>query len=571
MYVTPVKSNSVITQLQWRTDSYSGSIWNTVAQFACMAGLICHAPEVGRKYAFVWEHQSNFGTSSHTDDTWTRENFDRADYSSHGTGSNRLYLVVSDYDGSNWINKSVVGGITATGLTPGYPADLKMQVLGGTIFCYYRPHSTGTPNQWQFAFSYKAGRFGAGRFGLVGRGHAGIMWNLFQSGIQKIARYDNVVDFWNIKLSDATMDRTMEDHLRRYCWRGYTASEFRAEVNEASRVVNSGVVYSYGKPAENITIDFKMSIPANGNEGGVVVRGVSSGSPGNTCVRIGLVPHSTANSAANAINYYAVKRRYESGAEVTAAREYSPLAVQLVPGVPVPVRVTVRGPLYSIWIAGNYAGHFTDETALGLYFGLYAVGGNVSFSNIYVGELYEVPGMAILETNQAMSDAIQRFIGRRRIKGFYKYDGTLKFSYFLSHDSGPAQNNNMWQSAIQRNPRYLSKVRVQGSKAYAIFQSKTLARRGQRFQVVDNSEIVLREFAYKEAQAILTETAEQQQQATFTGLPDLRLDPEDQVEVTVTYQSVAGDFLVEDIQFGVKMGDNPDSSMTLVTRQAVAL
>lgn len=571
MYVTPVKSNTVITQLQWRTGSYGGSIWNTVNQYACMAGLICHAPEVGRKYAYVWEHQSNFASSSHTDDTWKNENFDRADYSSHGTGSNRLYLVASDYDGANWVNKSVVGGITATGLTPGYPADLKMQVLGGTIYCYYRPHSTGTPNQWQFAFSYKAGRFGAGRFGLVGRGHAGIMWQLFQPGLQYLPKYDNVVDFWNIKLSDAVMDRTMEEHLQRYCWRGYTPSEFKSTVSEASRVVNSGVVYGYGLPVENLTIDFNMSIPANGNEGGVVLRGVSSGSPGNTCVRIGLVAHSTANSATNAINYYAVKRRYNGGSEVAAARAYSPLPVPLVPGKAVPVRVTVRGPLYSIWIAGNYAGHFVDETALGLYFGLYATGGNVTFSNIYVGELYEVPGMAILETNQAMSDAIQRLIGRRRIKGFYKYDGTLKFSYFLAHDTGPAMNNNMWQSSIRRNPRYLSKVRVQGSKAFAIFQSETLARRGQRFQVVDNPEIILREFAYKEAQAIVTETAEQQLQANFTGLPDLRLDPEDQCTVTVTYQNVEGDILIEDVQIGMKMGDSPDCNMSVATRQTVAL
>lgn len=571
MYTTINRSNGVITTIQWRTGGYSGTIWNTVAQSAVMAGLICHAPEVGRKYAFVWEYNSNFGAASHTNDTWTEENFDRANYSTHGTGANRLYLVVSDYDGTNWVNKSIAGGITATGLTTGQPADLRMQVLGGTIYCYYRAHSTGTPNQWRLAFSYKAGRFGAGVFGLVGRGHAGIQWKLFQPGIQYLAKVDNVVDFWNIKLSDAVIDRTLKEHLQRYCWRGFSASEFVANVNEASRVVNSGAFYNYGQAVENLTIDFKLSIPANTNEAGVFLRGVSASTPQNECIRLGLVPHSTANSATNPVNYYTVKRRYSGGAEVTAAREYAPLPIQLLPGVPVPIRVTARGPVYSIWIAGNFAGHFIDETSLGLYFGLYATGGNATFTNIYVPELYEVTASALQEVNQAMADAIKKVIGKRRVKAIYKYDGTVKFSYFLTHDTGPAfTHDRLWQSSLQRSPRYISKLRVEGSGSFAIFQSETLSARGQRYELVNNSDILLREFAYREAQSLVTQTAEEQVQATFDGLADLRADPEDQTAITITRQAIAGDFIINDIKIGFKT-DPPDSPMSISTRQTVAL
>lgn len=572
IYVTLSRTNGVITQMQWRTGGYSGTIFNTVRLSACMAGLICHAPEVGRKYAFVWEHQSDFSLSSHTDDTWTKETFDRADYSSHGTGSNRLYLIMSDYNSStNWVNKSVVGGITATGLTVGHPADLRMQVIGGTIYCFYRSHSTGTPNQWRFAFSYRAGRFGAGRFGLVGRGHAGIQWDVMYPGRAIIQKCENHVDFWNIKLSDAQPDQTLEEHLRRMCWRGFTTTEFSSKVSEASRTVNSGVNYSYGEAVENLTIDFKVSIPTGG-EAGVFVRGVSAGSPADTCVKLGLVPGSTGNAATNEVAYYLVKRRFSGGSEVTGARAYAPLPLQLSPNSSVPVRVSVRGPVYSLWIAGNYAGHFVDQTELGLYFGLYATGAGASFSNIYVPELYEVPASGLIEVNQAMADALSKVIGNRRVKGFFTHDGKLKFSYFATHAAGPDfHENRLFQSAIQRNPRYLSKVRVQGSDAYAVYQSATLAARGQRFQVIKNTDITLREFAYKEAVQIVTETAERQLQATFEGAPDLRVEPEDQIEVTVSRQNVAGDFIVDDIEIGFKLGEEPDSKMRVSTRQTVAL
>ncbi len=100
-YQTITRSNGVITTINWRTGSYSGSIWNAVAQSAVMAGVIVHAPEAGRKYSFVWEYNSTFSSSSHTDDTWTGINFDKADYSAHGTGSNKLYLIMSDISGSS--------------------------------------------------------------------------------------------------------------------------------------------------------------------------------------------------------------------------------------------------------------------------------------------------------------------------------------------------------------------------------------------------------------------------------------------------------------------------------------
>ncbi len=276
-----------------------------------MAGLICHAAEMNKKFAFVWEgntssnasyssvdkvptdwygYPKSFSASSHTDDTWRAETFDRCDFRGWSLVANNLYLIMSDYDdtdadwlkNSKWIHKVVARGIDATGLTPGMPADLKLMVHNGTIHCFYRPTPMDgqAPAQWRYAFSYKAGRFG-----IVGRGHAGIQWdsfyyayaqaNPFPTGRDKIPLYDNYVDFWNIKLSDGVMDRPMEEVLKRRCWQGFTPTKFNVLVNDPGIFVPSGGVKAYDQVVENLTIDFKISISA-GSEAGVICRAVDA-------------------------------------------------------------------------------------------------------------------------------------------------------------------------------------------------------------------------------------------------------------------------------------------------------
>jgi len=571
IYATITRSNGVITQIDWGT-SPGGSQISTATQYACMAGLICHAPEMGKKYAFVLERHSSFSISSHTDDTWTAENFDRADYSSHGTGTNMLYLIVSDYDDGNWVNKSVAGGHTATGLTAGYPADLKMQVLGGTIYCYYRQHSTSTPNQWRYAFSYKAGRFGAGRFGIVGRGHAGLQWDEFKNGVNYLDKCDNKVDFWGIKLSDCVLDSPISESLVRTCWRGFTEVEQVNKVQDSGRTISAGSVYSYYELATNLCIDFKVNIPSNTNEAGVFVRGVGATSPENECIKIGLVAHSTANTAQATVNYYAVKRYITGGAEDTSAREYSPIPIQVYPGVPVPIRVTVRGAIYTIWVAGNYAGHFIDQTELGLYYGLYATGGNAMFSNIVVPELYEIPTYATLSAGQTMEESVRKTLGRRKIKGFFTHDGKLKFSYFSTHDTGPDFEDILTRNNYQRNDRYYSMVEVEGADgARATYTSRVLLAKGRRFHSESNPEIYHREHCYTEAQAICAETAENMAISSFSGPPDIRVEPEDSIEIVVSRHNIAGDHMVNDIVLDYKGGDTPGCSMSITARQSVAL
>ena len=617
------RSNGLITYINWTTHdcgSAPDGVWNTVYQEACMAGLICHAIQIGKKYAFVWEANSDFDNASHLEDQagryWNSLVFDAPDFGSatyppnlSGTkGPNRLYLILSDYDDTNpnwtettqadragnpdwqdeqlWLHRYVLGGIEAIGLQPGKPAELKMQVLGGTIYCFYREYTEPIKSPWRFAFSYNAGRFGAGNFGIVGRGHSGIQWDVLWPGRDYINNCDNVVDFWDIKMTDGVEDKTMEESLRGYAWGGLTSTQFRSFVNDASISVTAGQLYSgfttppdFTDPLriENLTINFDLQISASGGEAGVYCRAVDSANPKNDCVFIGLVVNSTYEGANNILNCYAVKRVYSGGVEDTTKRDYSPSPLHLKPGVKLPVRITVRGDLFSVWVAGNYIGHFgyfneteapPPETARGFYFGLYATGQNATFSNVYVPELFEIPTFALLDINQAMKDAMTKLIGKRKIKGVFRPTGELLLSYFAWNDSLPIFEDSLKQNQYQQSDRFVSVCHVEGAYTYAVYASPTLLPQGRRFLQYHNPDLMLPEHCYREAKMIIKELAEQQHQATFVGLPDIRVEPEDLAPIVVAEQNIDDDFLVDDVEFSFDLPKRQDN-MQASTRKKV--
>ncbi len=57
----------------------------------------------------------------------------------------------------------------------------------------------------------------------------------------------------------------------------------------------------------------------------------------------------------------------------------------------------------------------------------------------------------------------------------------------------------------------------------------------------------------------------------LSGLPDLRVEPEDEIDITLSRQNVAGTFIVDDVALAVEFGEQPRSSMQISTRQQVAL
>lgn len=616
VYAQVLKQNGIIMGINWRTGSYSGPRFNPppeanapwgVAQHALMAGVICHAAEVGKKYAFVWECNSYFGGfsnnvfngSSHTDDTWRKENFDRADYSAHGVGWNRLYLIESDYDETNpkwndpaaprWIHKSIAGGLNVNGiLTPGQPADLRMIVIGGTIYCFFRPHHlyNQAPSQWYYAFNYEAGRFGAGRFGIIGRGHAGIQWDsLFYqnqngnvTGRDKVPQYDNYVDFWDVNVSDGVKDKSLEEAVQRHAWQGFTPTVFNSTVSDAGPVnLASGAIKAYTPAVENLTVDFKVKLTAAGNEAGVIVRAVNTGLTNGAHFRVGIVAGGALPGAGGQVTTYGVFRYFTGGGEDPKYVQYGPFPLTVPHNVPVPVRITSRGNIYSIWIAGNYAGHFLEDLAGGPYFGLYASGTNVggvaaTFTGVRVPELYEIPEISSIDVNQTAFDAIKKLLGKRSIKGVFQPTGSVRVSYFETHDTGPTFQDSLTQSAVRLSDRFASIVRVDGAYTFATYASEVLLKFGRRFMQVSLPDIFHREFAFREAKNICTRMAEDQVQSTFEGLPDYRVQPEDKIEIFVDQQDIAGHYLVDDVSHTFQMDqDDPQASSTISTRRSVVI
>jgi len=60
-------------------------------------------------------------------------------------------------------------------------------------------------------------------------------------------------------------------------------------------------------------------------------------------------------------------------------------------------------------------------------------------------------------------------------------------------------------------------------------------------------DIMSREAMYLEARAIVRESGELLEQNNFAGYPDLTLEPEDVVVITVTAQGISGDYVVDDL------------------------
>ena len=601
-----VRQSGLIQRIDWSThdcDSAPDGVWNRVAQESTMTGVICHAVEVGKKYAFVWEANSNFPQGSHLEDQagryWNSLVFDAPDFGAAGrppnlsgtVGRNKLYLVLSDYDESTpewtkpadrvndpnwqnnqrWIHRYVAGGIDATGLTVGKPAELKMQVLGGTIHCFYRPYTEPTKSLWRHAFSYQAGRFGAGKFGIVGRGHSGIQWDALWEGRNYINRCDNVVDFWDIRMSDNIMDQTMQDCLSAFTWQGLTTPMFRTLVDEESIFIPADTLSSafdapplFATPLaiENLTIDFELEVNTTGGEAGVWFRATNHLDPQQDCIYLGLRVGSTYKAGDNTLNCYAVKRVFSGGLEQTSHRDYSPSPLHLRPDTKLPCRITVRGNLFTIWVAGNQIGHFgyyneteapPPELAKSYYFGLYTIGSSATYRKIKVPELYEIPTYSLLDVNQTMRDAITKLVGKRRIKGVYQPDGSLLFSYFSWHDTLPTFSDLLIQNEYKMTDRFYSVCHVEGAYTYAVYSSPALLGRGRRFIQAHNPDLMLAEHCYREARMIVQNMAEQMEQATFVGPLDIRIRPEDAVPIIVAQQDINNVFLVESISLQFDM------------------
>jgi hypothetical protein len=211
-----------------------------------------------------------------------------------------------------------------------------------------------------------------------------------------------------------------------------------------------------------------------------------------------------------------------------------------------------------------------DARAEYRYFGLYATGSAATFANVRVPELFEIPTSALLDINQPMREAMSQAIGKRRIKGVFRPWGSLLLSYFDWHDTGLNFQNSLRQNKYQQSDRFVSVCHVEGAYVHAVYASELLLKRGRRYLQYHNPDLMLAEHCYREAKAIVRQYAELMEQATFVGLPDVRLEAEDEIGIIVAQQGVSGDYLVDSTSFTFDLAERK-SYMQASTRKVVEI
>ena len=493
---------------------------------------------------------------------------DKPDYGGFPEGRNNLYLYISDFDdrdenwqsSQSWIHKAVAHA-PATGLVPGQPADLRLQVLGGTIYCFYRPDRTsGTSehNRWNFAFSYNAGHFGAGRFGCIGRGHGTIQWDALYPGRNHIDNVDNTVHFRNVEVTDAARDWTLQEVVSKYAWQGLTETEYRSlldhdpdiNVSSGSTIsLSTAVPGSRTSSMANFVIDFKIKIASSGGEAGVIFRGLNIDSPGDRSgLCLGLVANSNYTTGV-LVECYVKFYTVDEDAVDNGTVDYSPSPIHLKPNLYYDVRISVRNDTFTVYIHGNYIGHFHSDAQYGNETGYYTVGTVADFKNNHISELHEVPDFATLDPNQTMFDAIRKVIGTRHIKGVWRPYGKLLVSYFSWHDTSPTLQDTLRVSARNFSEHFYNVVEVVGAEHRATYINRELLERGRRYGQFHNPNLMTVEECYKESRLIFLEALERTDQVSLVGLPDIRLEPEDLSNIVVVQQNLNENFIIDDIDF----------------------
>ncbi len=499
----------------------------------CAVGLVVRAWDKDRCYALVWE----------ADTTWMDDNDDlnltgndRIDAGPSGyKGENRLVLYYFDKADSERY-REVLDYLVPSGLTPGDIMDMRISVNYGKAVFWYKTH---TVTNWTKAFEVDDNAaFGAGRFGFYGRG---FLWSTMRTG-----QYDVMMNqswIWDVEIADHGKNHTLEEIVKDYAW--LAGIEVETE-DKISGLPDGGVGTLYSSVgAMNPVIDAEVTLSA---EAGFLLRATDT----DNCVRLGIVPGSVGTGKL-------VLRVREGGA--TTETVAVPAWFDIPSGVSLPVRVTVQDYWYSVWIGDLLLGtiHHTYQNSSGI--GLYGSG---TFANVRMPELFEVPAVATLDPNQSVLDAINQLLGQRRIKRFMSHDGKMKLGYFATRDDAGSADNTMIRNTLRLTDHYVSHCRVQGALGYAEYKSPTLLARGRRFTEVHMPDIFSREQMYIEARAIVENSGQLMRQSNFSGYPNLALEPEDQLGVIVTLQSINGDYIIDDISL---VWSNMELLQTIGTRQ----
>lgn len=493
-------------------------------------GLIARAQDGNRFYAFVWEG----AWSRLQSDVWpVLSTKDRIDSNGLGFADNALCLYLFDSDGAGVTYRGLLAKNTGHGLSLGSIAHLKLTLDHSTLRCFYRADST---TAWSLAFSYtEAAGFGAGPFGLYGRGMGGPEADRHHPGLP--VEYRNRAWLWDIKISEAARSASLEEVIRRVAWAGGVECDTDVAISDASRVL-SGSSYLYSSTAVDPWLETEVTL-TTGQEAGFLLRAVNTSNG----LRLGLTPGSVGTAKLSLSTV--------AGGVVTV-RQTCPISFAVPAGVALPLRVAALGHWYSAWLGGLHLGTFYYEYAGDKGLGVYGTG---TFANVRMPELFELPGAFTMRAGESVYQALRRLFGSRRLRRFLTPTGQLRLSYFTTRDDGGDVIDRMFRSTRLLSDDFISHARVTGGLGWAEYKSHTLLLRGRRFVSPVIPSLRSREAMYQEARAIVTESGESLERSVFVGYPNLAWELEDQISQVVTLQGVNGDFIIDSLGLAWQDGE----------------
>ncbi len=513
--------NGVATQ--WAGIPYGSGSYVTHAINEMAAGFVARADDGTHCYVFAWEpgldqwhNHSLYGGSASP--------FNYIAPGASTASNNVLCLYLFEYDEAAQARIITLLQTAAMPIAVGNIACMRIELHHGTLRCLYKEQAATT---WTVAFTHTSGAaFGAGRFGAYGRGMSGVE---SADGLSQTTR--NRGWMWDIQVASDEPVITVEDVVKDFAWKAGVEVETHNLLSDASRT--PGTTYLYPDIGmTNPVVEANVSFPA-GAESGFVVRATSDGNG----AYLGITP-----GASTTLHFYT-----KAGATITYERTI-PCLCSITAGVPVPIRVVAVDAWYSVFVGKRLLGSFYLAYTNGVMVGIF---GTATFTNVRVPELYEIPPFATLDSGQAIGDAISSFLAQRRIRRFATWNGKVRFSYFQEHDQAAANVDRMLRNTVYRCDRPISHCRVNGAAGWAEYRSPSLLQGGRRFKTMDMPDIMSREAMYIEARAVVRESGELLEQNNFSGYPDLTLEPEDIVPITVTTQSISGDYIADDLSLAL--------------------
>jgi len=244
---------------------------------------------------------------------------------------------------------------------------------------------------------------------------------------------------------------------------------------------------------------------------------------------------------------------------ILTKRGESPCLVPLPINQAFAVEIHQNGGNYTVYVNGALCAFFSDATITqDGYFGFGAYGNSgggavAYFDNARVPDMGGIKPQFAIEAYSSGKQALDRLIGKERIKYFARYDGALRIGRFIRRAVVDTYNARLFRTRRTTSGRYWkSHLRPQGQYYFADrWDAYLLANRGRRFGYENFTEAFTDAQAYADALYALRHLREMAFQYTLTSPAVPTAEIEDIVHVECARDETDQDMAIatHDIEF----------------------